>query len=44
MKQVIITIGLAIIGLIIISQLNDFELYVINQTSMKACMVDVDCD
>lgn len=43
MKQIII-IGLAIIGFIAISQWNDFELYMINQTSMNACMVDVDCD
>lgn len=44
MKQVII-IGLIItIGLIAISQLNDFELFLINQTSMNACMVSVDCD
>ena len=43
MKQVII-IGLVIIGLIAISQLNDFELFLINQTSVNACMVDADCD
>ena len=46
MKQIIIIIGLVIIGLIAINQLNDFELYMINQTSVNACMVsaNVDCD
>ena len=44
MKQIIF-IGLIItIGLIVINQLNDFELFLINQTSVNACMVDVDCD
>ena len=43
MKQIFI-IGLVIIGFIAISQLNDFELFLINKTSMNACMVDVDCD
>jgi hypothetical protein len=43
MKQIII-IGLITIGFIAINQLNDFELFLINQTNMNACMVDVDCD
>jgi hypothetical protein len=43
MKQIII-IGLIIIGLIAISQLNDFELFLINQTSVNACTINADCD
>jgi len=43
MKQIII-IGLLIAVVVVAEQLNDFELFLINQTSMNACMVDVDCD
>jgi hypothetical protein len=43
MKQIII-IGLLIAVAVVVEQLNDFELFLINQTSMNACMVDVDCD
>ena len=43
MKQIII-IGLLIAVVVVAEQLNDFELYMINQTSMNACMIDVDCD
>lgn len=43
MKQIII-IALLIAVVVVAEQLNDFELFLINQTSMNACMADVDCD
>ena len=44
MKQIILIILLFLIIRFIAIQINNFELYMINQTSMNACMASVDCD
>ena len=43
MKQILIIVLLIAVA-VIAEQLNDFELFLINQTSLHACMVGTDCD
>ena len=43
MKHLFYLLLIAVV-VVAISQANDFRFYMINQTSMNACTVDVDCD